>query len=215
MNHQRVGMGHRWIEENFVVARRLLSSLGQWDMEVNSSVDDWDMEVNNSVDDVLNDYLTSWTSRLSMDPEYSVIRAYLAAHEILPYRQEPLHRLAYVYRTRFHNFHNCFAYAAMAHALGPPKSSSLFVDGLAYKFGVLDEMCVCGFYAERYEEGLAACRKLESALLVAEARGEPHPYHESMVKRTRAAMPFFEEQLNLEKEEAACSGALDTCVNPS
>lgn len=93
------------------------------------------------------------------EPWPDVQEAYLQAWEYRPSRAEPLHAIAFHYRTtqRYQPGH---LFAQRAAAIPLPDGDSLFVATDVYRWRALDEQAVCASWTGRPEESFTLCRKL-------------------------------------------------------
>jgi hypothetical protein len=83
------------------------------------------------------------------------------AHEVIPARQESLYTIAKFLRADKQDYAGCVDYAEQARAAGWYNDTTLFADLSVYKYGVLDELCVCSFYVPaKAEVGQQACKDL-------------------------------------------------------
>ncbi|KAG7668404.1 hypothetical protein KSW81_002290 [Nannochloris sp. 'desiccata'] len=83
------------------------------------------------------------------------------AHEIIPARQESLYTIAKLLRADKQDYAGCANYAEQARAAGWYNDTTLFANINIYKYGVLDELCVCSFYVPaKAEVGQQACKDL-------------------------------------------------------
>ncbi len=84
-----------------------------------------------------------------------------AAHEIVPARQEALYFLAKLSREEWQDYTGCVDYAEQARAVGRYNETTLFANINIYKYGVLDELCVCSFHVPaKAIIGQEACKDL-------------------------------------------------------
>ncbi len=83
------------------------------------------------------------------------------AASVVPNRQEALYLMAKFSRQDLSDFGACAHYAELARSKGPFNDTTLFANVNMYKYGVLDELCVCTFYVpEKFEVGRNACKAL-------------------------------------------------------
>ena len=88
-----------------------------------------------------------------------------AAHTIVPARQEALYFLAKLSRGDLLDYESCVNFAELAQAAGGFNETTLFANIHIYKYGVLDELCVCSFYVPAKRTiGQQACRDLIQSL---------------------------------------------------
>lgn len=108
------------------------------------------------------------TEKPERDPEAEVnvstedlISILKVAHEIIPARQESLYTIAKLLRADKQDYAGCANYAEQARAAGWYNDTTLFANINIYKYGVLDELCVCSFYVPaKAEVGQQACKDL-------------------------------------------------------
>ena len=96
---------------------------------------------------------------LQNKPWIEIQQAFLEAWELRPFRAEPLHQIAKVYRLMGHPRLG-FLYAKMAAEIPFPQEDILFVSEDVYKYAILDEIGSTAFYAGKPHMGYAACKKL-------------------------------------------------------
>lgn len=96
-------------------------------------------------------------SRLE-EPWPSVQDAYLSAWEFRPVRAEPLHAIAFRYRTSA-RYRLGYLFAERAASI-PLPNDTLFVSADVYAFRALDEQAVCASWIGRHAEAFALCRRL-------------------------------------------------------
>eukprot|EP00798_Chlamydomonas_sp_ICE-L_P027959 gene27959-8841_t len=235
---RRISMTNGWMEENFMSALHIADMMWsqlesgrevdtqfqlkagrdvdtQFKLESGREVDtQYQLESGKEVDTQVADYLKSWTSHMYMrDPTLAlVMRAYAAAHEIAPYRQEPLKHLAALHRTQCKDYTSCYNMARMARSLGPAPTTALFVDGNVYTYGVLDEMCVCGYYAGHYREGAQACQDLVQVLEQHIAANDALSFAKSMLDRTQDAIKHYIRKMDVEEQT---TGTATHATNPN
>jgi glycosyltransferase involved in cell wall biosynthesis len=94
----------------------------------------------------------------------AIINAYSAAIYALPSRAEASQALSKFYRVRQLYEQG---YQAALTALGKPMPmGGVFAESWVYSFGLLDELAVCAYWTERYEQSIDACLKiLETGLM--------------------------------------------------
>jgi hypothetical protein len=91
-------------------------------------------------------------------PGDEVIGMFLRAYETCPRRAEALHGAArYCRATSKH--HQGYMFARRGREVGQPESG-LFIEPWIYEYGLLDELAVNAYWAERYDECLDACGRL-------------------------------------------------------
>ena len=83
----------------------------------------------------------------------------LRAWQRRPERAEPLYQLARAARIRSSS-HIAMLAADRALAISFPEQDSLFIDGVAYKHGPLEEISISAYYTGEFERGMAACDAL-------------------------------------------------------
>ena len=128
---------------------------------------------------------------LQNKPWIEIQQAFLEAWELRPFRAEPLHQIAKLYRLMGHPRLG-FLYAKMAAEIPFPQEDILFVSEDVYKYAILDEIGSTAFYAGKPHMGYAACKKL-----LAENR-----LPESEIARVQSNLSqylkFFEETYQME-----------------
>jgi len=103
-------------------------------------------------------------------PEDEVLGMYLRAWEGCPHRAEALHGAAHYCLTTGRNRQG-YMFARQGLEI-PQPDSGLFVETWIYDYGLLDELAVNGYWAERFRESLNACeRLLAEAKIPADMRG--------------------------------------------
>jgi hypothetical protein len=102
--------------------------------------------------------------RINVTPQ-ELISVCNAAHKFVPSRQEALYMIAKFSRQDLSDFENCSHYAALARSKPWITDTTLFANINMYRYGVLDELCVCSFYSPSHQvEGQQACKTLIEVL---------------------------------------------------
>ena len=129
--------------ENALENYRLRARLGFWQDEVFFSL-----------------YQAAQLMEALHHPEAEVIDAYLQAAASLPGRAEALHGASRFCRSRGRHEEG-FQLARRGLAI-PLPAEGLFLEAWIYAFGLLDELCVNGYWSCHYREGLDAALQLLS-----------------------------------------------------
>ena len=108
---------------------------------------------------------------LQNKPWIEIQQAFLEAWQLRPFRAEPLHQIARIYRLMGHPRLG-FLFAKMAMDMPYPQEDILFVSEDVYRYGVLDEIGSTAFYAGKPHMGYAACKKLLTENLLPEDQVE-------------------------------------------
>ena len=85
--------------------------------------------------------------------------AYLRAWEFRPTRAEPLHAIAYRYRTD-QRYWLGYLFAERAAAIPLPDEDTLFVGADVYAWRAVDEQAVCASWIGKHTESFTLCRQL-------------------------------------------------------
>jgi len=85
--------------------------------------------------------------------------AYLRAWEFRPTRAEPLHAIAYRYRTD-QRYRLGYLFAGRAAEIPLPEEDSLFVGADVYAWRAADEQAVCASWIDKHPEAFTLCRRL-------------------------------------------------------
>ena len=85
--------------------------------------------------------------------------AYLRAWEFRPTRAEPLHQLAFYYRSN-ERYQLGYLFAERAAQIPPPAADLLFLASEIYSWRALDEQAVCASWIGKQPETFALCRNL-------------------------------------------------------
>ena len=85
--------------------------------------------------------------------------AYLRAWEFRPTRAEPLHAIAYRYRTD-QRYQLGYLFAERAAAIPLPEEDILFVGADIYNWRAVDEQAVCASWIGKHMESFALCRRM-------------------------------------------------------
>ncbi len=91
-------------------------------------------------------------------PEQAVLDAYMWASDAAPTRAEALHGASRFCRAKS-RFEEGYEFARRGVPLSVPPGA-LFVEPWIYAYGLLDELAVNAYWAERYEDSLGACERL-------------------------------------------------------
>jgi hypothetical protein len=153
------------------------------------------------------------TERPERDPEaqvdvsiHDLIAILKIGHTYVPTRQEVLYYIAKFSRADLQDYDSCVDYAIQARSKGPYNETTLFASVNVYKYGVLDELCVCSYYVPEKADtvGQKACKDLIT-LLVSEGVTETQGRDDliQMLKLTRQNLKAHEllalnRQRNLE-----------------
>ena len=93
------------------------------------------------------------------EPWPEVQDAYLRAWEFRPTRAEPLHSIAYRYRSD-QRYRLGYLFAERAAQIPYPLDDVLFVNAEIYAWRALDEQAVCASWIDKHPEAFALCRRL-------------------------------------------------------
>lgn len=104
-------------------------------------------------------YKIAMAKKFLQKDEKEVEKAFLDAHNFLPSRAEPLYELALYFRGK-NNFQKGYSYALKASKIKFPKDQKLFLFKEFYDWKIKDEMGICAFYLEKYEESYKICKQL-------------------------------------------------------
>ena len=85
--------------------------------------------------------------------------AYLRAWEFRPTRAEPLHAIAYRYRTD-QRYRLGYLFAERAAEIPLPEEDTLFVGADVYAWRAVDEQAVCASWIGKHMEAFTLCRRL-------------------------------------------------------
>jgi uncharacterized protein (DUF849 family) len=91
-------------------------------------------------------------------PEQEILDAYMRASDAAPTRAEALHGASRFCRAKS-RFEEGYEFARRGVQLSIP-AGALFVEPWIYEYGLLDEVAVNAYWAERYEDALEACERL-------------------------------------------------------
>lgn len=98
-------------------------------------------------------------------PLETIIHSFVQSYNLRPSRAEPLYQIARIYR--LNNLPAVgYLYAKQALEIPYPENDILFIQDEVYKYGVLDEVGACAYYAGKPHVGYAACKKLLDENLV-------------------------------------------------
>jgi len=116
----------------------------------------WEEEVFYSI------YRVGICSGLLEEPWESTLMHFMMAWNARPWRAEPLHQIARVFRMNGKP-RLAYLYATQAAKISYPHQDILFLAADIYDWMCLDELCSTAFYVGQFEEGLDACNKLLSS----------------------------------------------------
>lgn len=105
---------------------------------------------------------------LQNKPWTEIQQAFLDAFNARPVRAEPLYQIARIYRMNGKPALG-YIFARMAAEIPYPKDDILFIDNDVYRFGILDEIGSCAYYAGKVQEGYNACKALLDRKIVPES----------------------------------------------
>ncbi|MBV8347569.1 MAG: glycosyltransferase, partial [Mycolicibacterium sp.] len=99
-------------------------------------------------------------SMLQLDEPWPDVQdAYLRAWEFRPTRAEPLHAIAFRYRT-LERYQLGYLFAERAAAIPRPEQDILFVAADVYTWRAIDEQAVCASWIGKHTEAFTLCRRL-------------------------------------------------------
>lgn len=125
----------------------------------------------------------------------NVVSAYKAAADVLPYRKEAMYHVAKLYRTQLQDTKTCYKFAVEASSRGPHTKDTLNSDEDIIQIHIDDELCVCAYYAQKFQEGLDACRRLETRL----AKSKNGTWQRNMLDRTRGNSGWHRKGLGIKE----------------
>jgi hypothetical protein len=154
---KRIAMGG-WEEERYMSAFWIASILDVYLRGKSIEAATWDAMVSAGL-------VTDRTGREPKEPvnvsNEDLISIVKAAHTIVPSRQEALYFLAKLSREYLQDNERCVETAELARAAGGYNETTLFANVNVYKYGVLDELCVCSFHVPgKAAIGQQACKDL-------------------------------------------------------
>jgi tetratricopeptide (TPR) repeat protein len=89
-----------------------------------------------------------------------VAESYIDAFQYRPHRPESIYYLAELYN-RNHEYEKAYFYLKMYEVIEKPEhKDALFNVDWISDYGLLFQLSICSYYAEQYEESLAACNQL-------------------------------------------------------
>ena len=137
-------------------------------------------------------------SPVPISPEV-IFSVYKKANMLLPYRKEALFHMARLSRTDTEDLNACTAYAEDALALPWYDENTLLADVNIYRYGVLDELCMCAYYVvNKSKVGEEACRQL-TIVLAEMGDGKPVWMHSMLLKTQRHLDAYIVRRVQNEK----------------
>ena len=80
-----------------------------------------------------------------------IIQAFLRCHQYYPRRVEPLYEIIHLYRIN-NKFYEGYKFSQKALVIPYPKNDVLFVSKDIYDYKLYDEVALCAYYTEKYNE---------------------------------------------------------------
>ncbi len=145
------------IRYQFYLAQSYFDS-HQWEKAINAyakraEMGGWEEEIFFSV------YRIAICKVFLQHPWPEIYDMFMKSYEVRPIRAEPLYQLA-----RLHRMHNrprsAYQYAKMAIEIPKPKDDTLFVEDIAYDWGILDELGAVAHTVGKFHLGMQVCHKL-------------------------------------------------------
>jgi glycosyltransferase involved in cell wall biosynthesis len=124
------------------------------------------------------------TGQLHLSNSGRMLELLLDAHNISPFRAEPLYELSRYYRRREQNS-VAYLFGKRACTQPFPREGALFVDKLCYDFNRWDELSIAAYWIENYKESYSICNRLISEGLVPDEE----------LDRVKKNLAFAEEKL--------------------
>jgi glycosyltransferase involved in cell wall biosynthesis len=116
-------------------------------------------------------------------------KSYMQAWNCLPSRAEPLYELSrYCRENQMHE--KGYVYGKMGLMIPFPKEHNLFIYKNVYNYQLKDEVSICAYYVQRYDESIEICKEL---LSLVESAGGFVP--DSYVPRINNNMAFSVEKI--------------------
>lgn len=170
--------------------------LGGWKEEAYMAAYDASMvlkdiyEANGNITMDTYESLKRWIGIETLKPGImDVIKGFKNATSILPYRKEAWYQLAELHNTKENKDpKTCLEYALEGISKPNYNSGTLFGDLNIANYYLDDTVCVCGYYAQAYEEGENGCLRLISKL---ESFGELDSSKQSTLDRTKENLKFY------------------------
>lgn len=92
-------------------------------------------------------------------PAKDILAATMDCHQFHAKRAEPLYEMAKYYREKA-QYASGYAFAKAASCIPYPQSDILFVADVVYQYQIADELSICAYWTERYDESKAICEWL-------------------------------------------------------
>jgi glycosyltransferase involved in cell wall biosynthesis len=103
-------------------------------------------------EEVYYSYYAMTRCMIALNQEFGdVLEAALRAHEVIPYRLEAMHELVRYCRVKGH-YSVGYLLGSSLVDLPYPSKDILFLNPQVYSWGMKDEVALCAFYTNRYEE---------------------------------------------------------------
>lgn len=93
------------------------------------------------------------------DPYEQILKAYLDAYEMRPWRLEPLYELCF-YLRRVNKINLCYFFGKLGMSIPFPSNDVLFIHKDMYDHLLLDEIGIAAYYTGRFQEAYDICERL-------------------------------------------------------
>ena len=122
-----------------------------------------------------------------------IAQSFLKAYQAKPDRAEALFNLARIYRLNGMPAVG-YIYARMGLEISYPHNDILFIQDEVYRYGILDEVGACAFYAGKPHVGYAACKKMIDENLVPD--GDRNRVIENLKSYEKVLGQMQQQQMN-------------------